>query len=129
MAVALASLTAALVGILAVERLGSLRDARAEELDTALPYMNALGLTAKATANDERGYLLAADPSFQEGVDKRLAKIDGLSDDARAAAAPTSADAAYLDELEAGVEAWLASLDVEFAMLSTDRPTGTERWH
>jgi methyl-accepting chemotaxis protein len=122
-AVALASLTAALVGVLAVDRLGSLRDARAEELNTALPYMNALGdigLTAKATANDERGYLLTADPSFQEEVDKRLEKIDGLFDDARAAA-PTSADAAYLDELEAGVEAWSASLDAEFAMLSTDR--------
>ena len=122
-AVAVAALTAVLVGGLAVTRLGDLRDARAEELSTALPYMNALGdigLTAKAAANDERGYLLTADPKFQQEVQKRLETIDGLFDDARAAAA-TPEEAALLDDLEAGVNDWETGLQSEFALLATDR--------
>ena len=56
-AVGIASVTAIGVGVLAVSDLRQLQDARSEELRTALPYMNSLhdiGLTAKATANDER---------------------------------------------------------------------------
>ncbi|WP_369135952.1 HAMP domain-containing protein, partial [Modestobacter sp. I12A-02662] len=121
-AVALASVTAVGVGVLAVDRLGDLRDARAQELSSSLPYMDALAdiaVTAKATANDERGYLLTADPDFAEEVDSRLEKISGLFDDARAAAA-TPEERAFLDELQVGVDAWSASMQSEFVLFATD---------
>ncbi|MQA36230.1 CHASE3 domain-containing protein, partial [Modestobacter roseus] len=123
LAVGLAALTAALVGVLAVSRLGELRDAREAELSTSLPYMNALddiGLTAKATANDERGYLLTGDEEFRAEVQERLEKIGGLFDVARGAAA-TSDELATLGELQDGVDAWSASIEAEFALLATDR--------
>uniref|UniRef100_UPI001C938DE0 CHASE3 domain-containing protein n=1 Tax=Modestobacter marinus TaxID=477641 RepID=UPI001C938DE0 len=122
-AVAVASLTAVGMGVLAVDRLGDLRDARADELSTSLPYMNALddiGLTAKAAANDERGFLLTADPDFATEVEERLEKIAGLFDDARAAAA-TAEETALLDDLQADIDAWATSMRSEFALLATDR--------
>src|SRR3712207_9303241 len=70
-AVGIASVTAIGVGTLAVTDLHELRDARSQELSNALPYMNSLhniGLTAKATANDERGYLLTGDPEDRKSV-------------------------------------------------------------
>ncbi|MGY1750037.1 methyl-accepting chemotaxis protein [Modestobacter sp. SYSU DS0511] len=122
-AVGLAALTAALVGVLAITRLGDLRDARDAELRTSLPYMHALGdigLTAKATANDERGYLLTGDEEFRAEVDERLEKIDGLFADARATAA-TADELALVAQLQDGVDAWSASIEAEFALLATDR--------
>src|SRR5918993_1267892 len=88
-AVGIASATAIGVGALAVTDLYDLQDARSEELSTALPYMNSLhdiGLTAKATANDERGYLLTGEPEVLAEIDERLAKVDGFLEEARAAA-------------------------------------------
>jgi methyl-accepting chemotaxis protein len=121
--VGIASLTAVAVGALAVDRLGSLRDARAAELSTSLPYMNALddlAITAKAAANDERGYLLTGDQDFRDEVAGRLDTMGGLFDDARAAAV-TSAERSVLDELETGVAAWSTSMTTEFDLLGTDR--------
>jgi methyl-accepting chemotaxis protein len=121
-AIALAALTAALVAGLAVASLGDLRDARAEELSTALPHidhLNAIGLAAKATANDERGYLLTGDVSFRDEVEERLATVEGLFDEARATA-PTPAAAAAVDDVEAGVDAWSAALRTEFQLLLVD---------
>ncbi|MGY1916803.1 HAMP domain-containing protein, partial [Blastococcus sp. SYSU DS0973] len=122
-AVGVASLTAAAVGFLAVADLSELRDARAAELQTSMPYLNSLhelGLTAKATANDERGFLLTGDPEFQAEVDERLEKVDGLFESARSAA-PTGAERAFLDELEASVGNWSESLYAEFELFPSDR--------
>ncbi|WP_347058609.1 methyl-accepting chemotaxis protein [Blastococcus sp. HT6-30] len=122
-AVGVASLTAAAVGFLAVADLSELRNARAAELQTSMPYLNSLhelGLTAKATANDERGFLLTGDPEFQAEVDERLEKVDGLFASARSAA-PTGAERAFLDELEASVGNWSESLHAEFALFPSDR--------
>ncbi|MGY1721388.1 methyl-accepting chemotaxis protein, partial [Blastococcus sp. SYSU DS0552] len=121
--VAVASLTAAAVGFVALNDLGDLRDARNAELRSAMPYMNslnAIGLTAKATANDERGFLLTGDPEFLTGIDERLEKIDGLFGDAHAAA--TSAEeTAALDELDGAIDTWAESIRAEFALFRTDR--------
>ncbi|WP_299958548.1 methyl-accepting chemotaxis protein [uncultured Modestobacter sp.] len=121
--VGVAALTAVTVGALGVEQLGDLRDARAAELSTSLPYINALddiAVTAKATANDERGYLLTGEESFRAEVAERLEKIDGL-----VATAGETADSAgersFVAELESGLGAWAASIDSEFALLATDR--------
>jgi len=120
--VAVASLTAVAVGALAVDRLGGLRDARADELSTSLPYMNALteiAITAKATANDERGYLLTGQQDFQVEVTERLEKIDGLLATARATAS-TADETAFIDDLQRGLTAWEDSLSAEFTLLATD---------
>ena len=121
-AVAVASLTAVAIGGLAVSDLNELRDARAEELSTALPYTNALhsiGLTAKATANDERGFLLTGDQEFAVEVDERLAKIDGLVEEAVAASA-SEEEATIVTALKAGIDTWAASLRSEFELHATD---------
>ena len=118
-------MTAIGVGVLAVGNLHELQDARSEELGTALPYMNSLhniGLTAKATANDERGYLLTADLDFLTEIDGRLATVDGYLEDARAAS--TGDQSAYLDELEAGLDAWSASMQAEFDLYAQDPASG-----
>ena len=118
-----ASLTALLVGGLALGDLQHLRDARDAELDTALPYVNALhdiGLTAKATANDERGYLLSGDPEFLAEIEERLGKVDGHLADARSAA-DSADEAAFVDRLETEIGAWSASLQTEFDLYATDR--------
>ncbi|SNS60391.1 methyl-accepting chemotaxis protein [Geodermatophilus pulveris] len=125
-AVGVASLTAAVIGLLGVHDLGRLRDARAEELRTAMPYLNSLhsiGLTAKATANDERGYLLSGDPEFQAEVEERLEKIDGLFEVARAAAS-TEDETVFLEELRTGVDAWAVSIRSEFALYAVDPAAG-----
>ncbi|SET70338.1 HAMP domain-containing protein, partial [Geodermatophilus poikilotrophus] len=121
--VGIASLTALLVGGLALGDLQHLRDARDAELDTALPYVNALhdvGLTAKATANDERGYLLSGDPEFLTEIEERLGKVEGHLADARSAA-DTADETAFVDRLETEVGAWSASLQAEFDLYATDR--------
>ncbi|MFD2091263.1 methyl-accepting chemotaxis protein [Blastococcus deserti] len=121
-AVGIASVTAVGVGALAVGDLDGLRDARSEELSTALPYMNSLhdiGLTAKATANDERGYLLTGDPEFLAEIEERLGKVDGYLEEARAAS--TEDQAAYLHQLEGELDAWSASMSSEFELYAQDR--------
>jgi methyl-accepting chemotaxis protein len=124
-AVGIASVTAIGVGALAVSDLHDLRDARSEELSTALPYMNSLhniGLTAKATANDERGYLLTGDAEFLSEIEERLAKVDGYLEEARGAA--TDDQSAYLDEIEGGLDAWSASMQSEFQLYAQDPGAG-----
>ncbi|MDT0274477.1 methyl-accepting chemotaxis protein [Blastococcus goldschmidtiae] len=126
-AVGIASATAIGVGALGVGSLGDLRDARSQELSTAMPYLNSLhdvGLTAKATANDERGYLLTGDPEFLPEIDERLATVDVHLAEARAAS--TDAQSDYLDELEAGLDAWSASMRSEFALYAQDRQAGID---
>ncbi|MGY2083428.1 methyl-accepting chemotaxis protein [Blastococcus sp. SYSU DS0539] len=121
-AVGIASVTAVGIGTLAVEDLLELRDVRNQELSTAMPYLNALhdiGLSAKAIANDERGYLLTGDVEFLSGIDERLAKVDDHLAEARAAA--TGDQGGYLDELEAGLDAWSAGLQAEFDLFARDR--------
>ena len=120
-AVGIASVTAIGVGALAVSDLQELRDARSAELSTAMPYLNSLhdiGLTAKATANDERGYLLTGDTEFLTEIEERLAKVDGHLAEARAAATPDQVG--NLDELEAGLDAWSASMASEFEDYAQD---------
>ncbi|WP_369832100.1 CHASE3 domain-containing protein [Blastococcus sp. TBT05-19] len=124
-AVGIASATAVGVGALAVDDLKTLRDARAQELSTALPYLNSLhdiGLTKKATANDERGYLLTGDPEFLPEIEERLAKVDGYLEEARAAS--NGAQTAYLDELEAGLDAWSGSMQAEFQLFAQNPEAG-----
>jgi methyl-accepting chemotaxis protein len=124
-AVGIASATAIGVGALAVTDLYDLQDARSEELSTALPYMNSLhdiGLTAKATANDERGYLLTGDPEFLAEIEERMGKVDGYLEEARVAA--TADQVEYLDQLEAGLDAWTVSMQSEFELFGQDRDAG-----
>ena len=84
--------TAIGVGALAVSDLHELRRrARRQELSTALPYMNSLhdiGLTAKATANDERGVpARRGDPEFLAEIEERLGQGRRLPGARRATAA------------------------------------------
>ncbi|WP_461211621.1 hypothetical protein, partial [Desulfocurvus sp. DL9XJH121] len=56
--------------------------------------------------------------------EERLAKIDGHLEDARAAS--TDAQTPFLDELEAGLDAWSASMDAQFALFAQDPQAGID---
>ncbi len=112
----------AVVAVIAVVGISQLHSVRDSELEQSVPYVTALqdiALTAKAAANDERGFLLTADTGFSDEVEERFGKIDGLLDDTRAVAA-TDAHVAAVDQLDSELAAWEDALRAEFALYATD---------
>jgi len=102
----------ALVGVLALIGIGDLRTTRDAEVGKSVPYIGALNqvaLTAKAAANDERGFLLAGNASF---------RAEALQD-ALAAAGP--GERATVASIQAATDAWFTALQAEFATFETDR--------
>jgi methyl-accepting chemotaxis protein len=86
-----------------------------------LPHLDALSqaaLHAKGAANDERGYLLTGDPKYvQEAADRMGKASEAL--DAAIAADPAEKD--VVEEIRAGMDAWLQAAQAEFALLPQDR--------
>ncbi|WP_062203644.1 methyl-accepting chemotaxis protein [Demequina salsinemoris] len=122
-----AALTA-VVAVIAVIGINSLHDVRDAELDQSVPYVTGLqsiALTAKAAANDERGFLLTGDTSYSDEVLGRFDTIDGYLADTRAAAADDDQLAA-LDQLESELVSWEEALNAEFAQYPTDAAAATE---
>jgi methyl-accepting chemotaxis protein len=114
------------MSVVAVTAVGNLRSAHRVVSTRAVPYV--LGLTesalaAKAAANDERGFLLTGDRMFaDEAVARRATQQAGL---ARAReAAVNDAEVAAVDDVAAGLAAFNAALDKEFALYATDRAAG-----
>jgi methyl-accepting chemotaxis protein len=107
--------------------LGSLHDAKAAISDREVPFMSALqdvALKAKATANDERGYLLSGE---QEFVDEASGRLDKLGQDIRAArAGATDEQRQDLDRVSGGIETWAAALRAEFAQFRLDPAAATK---
>lgn len=112
----------ALVAGLAISRIGTLDDVRAAELNQSVPHVAALqGLAteAKATANDERGFLLTNDPSFTDSIKRRLDKIDTYFKDA-AATADQGRQASDVEQVKQLLDAWAAGLSQELTLAKTD---------
>ncbi|WP_159451348.1 methyl-accepting chemotaxis protein [Demequina sp. NBRC 110054] len=116
------------VAVVSVIGIGSLQQVRDSELEQSVPYvmgLQSIALSAKAAANDERGYLLTADQEFATEVLERFETIDGIIEDSRALAADDDQLAA-LDELAAELTTWEDALEAEFALYLTDPDTAVE---
>ena len=91
---------------------------------TALIRLEDAAVTAKAIANDERGFLLTGDQEFIDEIVERRTKIDGLLDEA-AAGVPTQEQRAQVEQVRTEIDAWSAALDQEFVLYRTDPKAAT----
>ncbi|WP_433381077.1 methyl-accepting chemotaxis protein [Actinoplanes sp. CA-142083] len=109
-------------GTMALVGIADLQGTRNSELQRGVPYitnLNDAALTAKAAANDERGYLIAGDASFkdealgrQDEVDKSLASARALGD---------AGEQATVDKIKAATDAWFTAVEAEFTTYLTDK--------
>ncbi|MEV4703866.1 methyl-accepting chemotaxis protein [Actinoplanes sp. NPDC049316] len=109
-------------GVLGLAGIASLQDTRADEVRRAVPYisnLNQAAVTAKAAANDERGYLIAGDTTFRDEALGRKETVDKSLAAARALGNP--AEQAAVDRIKGGTDAWFAALDAEFTTFGADR--------
>ena len=107
-------------GALSLAGLATLQESRTSEVARVLPYstnLNAAAITAKAAANDERGYLIAGDADFREEALNRKEKLDASLAAARAVADPDAA--ARVDAIREATDTWFAALDKEFTLFET----------
>ena len=113
------------VAVVLLGHFGGIDDARSHMEDKAAPYASSLSaatLEMKATANDERGFLMTGDTEFRDEIAERTEKIHG----SLAAAAKLAPDAEAADRIEAitaKFDAWTQAIDAEFELHATD-PTG-----
>jgi methyl-accepting chemotaxis protein len=109
-------------GYMSLAGIADLKTTRNDELKVGVPYitsLNSAALAAKAAANDERGYLIAGEKSFQEDALGRKETVDGHLDTARGLAAPEQQ--ATVDKIKAATDAWFTALTAEFTTYGTDR--------
>jgi methyl-accepting chemotaxis protein len=107
--------------------LGKLRAAKDEISAREVPELSALlniAVTAKAAANDERGFLLAGDQEFADEFDGRLAKID--KDVATITALAEPAERTAVEAVRADIAAWGDAVRAEFVRFRTD-PAGARQ--
>ncbi|WP_433049982.1 methyl-accepting chemotaxis protein [Dactylosporangium sp. CS-033363] len=112
----------AATGILALVGITQLRDTRNGEVGDAVPYVAALNqaaLSAKAAANDERGYLLRGDTEFRDEALGRQSTVNAALQTARDNA--RAAEPAAVEQIRAALDAWFGALKTEFAAYPTDR--------
>lgn len=118
-----------ITGALSWRQIGQLDATRSREVGEAVPYIAALqdtAVTAKAIANDERGYLLTGDPEFLDGIAEREEGMFGALADA-ARLAPTDAARADVEELTEQVTAWTSAIADEFGLYRTAPERATEQ--
>jgi methyl-accepting chemotaxis protein len=109
-------------GILSLKGLGSINGATTTVRSVGVPYISNLeqaGTDAKATANDERGYLLAGDRRFISEIDGRHATVLGELRAARRAA--KADDKARVDKLIAAYSTWANAVTGEIRSYSSDQ--------
>jgi methyl-accepting chemotaxis protein len=131
-AVAIAGTVA--TGVFALAGIADLSNTRNDEVGNSVPYITALNeaaLTAKAAANDERGFLLRGDASFRDEALGRKADVDAALRSAAAIADPSELRA--VEEIQAATDAWFAALQATCARhtkgCSARRsPARTRRW-
>jgi methyl-accepting chemotaxis protein len=99
-----------------------LQHTRGREVGQAVPYitnLNAAALTAKAAANDERGYLIAGDTKFKdESLGRQKTFAEAM---AAARAAADGAAKTRIDAVQTAVDAWFTAVQAEFATFPSDR--------
>ena len=88
-------------------------------------HLSAAAVEAKATANDERGFLITGDAEFREGIAERN---DSVLRDLKAAqaAAPNAAVRADVAKIATEYTAWAEAIDAEFGLFARDRAAAVE---
>jgi methyl-accepting chemotaxis protein len=123
--VAVVAITGAVAtGVFSLTGIETLKSTRARELGVKVPYLtelNSVALTAKAAANDERGFLLTGDRSFRDGVAGRRDAVNAMLAEA-AAHADAASERATVQQIKAALDAWFAAVATEFTTYGTDRP-------
>jgi CHASE3 domain len=74
----------------------------------------------KATANDERGYLMTGDAEFRKGIAERIETIHASLADARKVS-PNAEHEKAVDTFAEQFDAWAEAVDAEFDVFETDR--------
>ncbi|WP_433306759.1 methyl-accepting chemotaxis protein [Actinoplanes sp. CA-030573] len=108
-------------GTLALAGIAGMRATRNTEIRQGVPYitsLNTAALTAKAAANDERGFLIDGDTKFRDEALGRQKKVDDSLAAARALGNP--AEQAAIDKIKSATDAWFAALDTEFTTYKTN---------
>ncbi|GIM98582.1 chemotaxis protein [Planomonospora venezuelensis] len=127
-AVAILALTAVVTGVTGLMKIGSLEDVHDQQVNKAFPLLATLqhvALTAKAAANDERGFLLTGDAEFRDESLGRFAEIDATLGQARTFAG-SPGEVARVDELADDLDAWKDALSAEYALYATDKAAAVE---
>jgi methyl-accepting chemotaxis protein len=117
-----AVLASIVTGTLSLAGIAALQDTRSSEIQHAVPYitsLNGAANTAKAAANDERGYLIAGDAKFRDEALARQDDVDTLL--ARARGLGTPEQQAHIDDIRTATDAWFAALRTEFDQYPADR--------
>ena len=109
--------------LLSLGRLGQVDEAQFYVSKQLAPYAAILGdagLEMKATANDERGFLMTGDAEFRKGIAERIEAIHASLAEAREVA-PNDEYANAVDTVVEQFDAWTQALDAEFKLFGTDR--------
>ncbi|GAA3636091.1 hypothetical protein GCM10022223_63160 [Kineosporia mesophila] len=115
------------IGLIALMGVNNLQTTRNTEVGRSVPYitsLNSAALSAKAAANDERGYLIAGDVKYR---DEALGRQDAV--DAALTTASASTDAtgkAQVQKIKIATDAWFSALEKEFGTYDTDRQAAVE---
>jgi CHASE3 domain sensor protein len=113
----------ALSAVVAVLLVVGLRENQRELHTQSVPYANAVAaaaLRAKAIANDERGYLITADPEFVAQIEERIPKAQAAFTQAYGLAEGGAQELAIV-EAHAGFERWIASVRSEIALVKAGK--------
>ncbi|MEU4426878.1 methyl-accepting chemotaxis protein [Actinoplanes sp. NPDC024001] len=114
-------------GALSIVGINALQDSRNTEIAEVLPYstnLNTAALTAKAAANDERGFFLKdGDVEFRDEALGRKEKVDEALAAARAVA--DGDEVGRVDAIQKATDAWFSAMEAEFALYET-RPKAAE---
>ena len=114
--------------LLSLSRLGNVSDSQEHVSHLASPHSAALSeaaLEMKAAANDERGYLMTADPAFREEFAGRVEIIHEELATARKVA-PSAHHGTAVDEIAEQFDAWAKAVEAEFDQYKTDRDGAIE---
>jgi methyl-accepting chemotaxis protein len=121
---ALMAVVVGVTGVLATGALQDTRDAEVGQRAAAIAALQHAAVTAKAAANDERGFLLTGEQEFSDEIAERFATIDeDLSTAADLAVDDT--ERAAVAQVVAGIAAWKQIVDQEIALYPSDPEAAT----
>ncbi|WP_245885553.1 methyl-accepting chemotaxis protein [Xylanimonas oleitrophica] len=121
------ALMAVLVGVTGYVATGTLQATRDDEVGHEAAYVAALqhaAVTAKAVANDERGFLITGDTEYVDQIVDRFRTIDADLETAASLAEDDERRAAVA-EIASGIAAWRAVVEQEQALYATDPAAAT----
>lgn len=122
-------LIVAICGALLLSAVGQIQDTTDDVRDRSVQFathLSAAAVEAKATANDERGFLITGDDEFREGIAERNATV--LKElNAAEATAPNAAVRADVAKIATQYTAWSEAIDAEFTLFARNRAAAIQR--